>query len=302
MEKESVISSFVANRPEAIGAYGYGSGVFRQTGYSEHDNPQIDLIFLVEDLREWHLNNIRKNEDDYSLFGRAYVSMSSVDKLKGGNGITYCSPVYENGYRFKYGVMEEKDFLTYLHTWENFFVAGRFHKPVLEIKGNELEQEAINHNKRQAVLVAALLSPERISRKEFFKILCSLSYSGTPRMKVAENPHKVDNIVTGNYCILREIYELGEEFIDSNGDELIIDHSKALRHAMELPIFLLAYLYEKGYDITNIHSIKKGILYYLKEHNKKEEFSQSLETIKTNGIVRSTPYFLAKIKKRVVGK
>ena len=171
MNKKEIITSFVDARPAVVGAYGYGSGVFRQAGYEEEDIPQIDLIFLVDNLKEWHKENMKYNRDDYSLLGRIHVNVSSLKRLKGSNGITYYSQIFENGYRFKYGVMEEQDFLLFLNSWENFFIAGRFHKPILQIKGNEEEDEAISKNKRQAALVAALLAPSRLSKKDFYKIL-----------------------------------------------------------------------------------------------------------------------------------
>ena len=133
MNKKEIITSFVDARPAVVGAYGYGSGVFRQAGYEEEDIPQIDLIFLVDNLKEWHKENMKYNRDDYSLLGRIHVNVSSLKRLKGSNGITYYSQIFENGYRFKYGVMEEQDFLLFLNSWENFFIAGRFHKPILQI-------------------------------------------------------------------------------------------------------------------------------------------------------------------------
>lgn len=300
MDKNSVIQAFVDNRPEALGAYGYGSGVFKQVGYDSSDKPQIDLIFLVDDLRAWHLENMETNRDDYTFSGRVFINFSNVKKLKGNNRITYYSHIQENGYRFKYGVMEEEDFLSFLESWDNFFIAGRFHKPVMQIKSNEREIEAINKNKEQALLVAAILAPSVISKKNFFKIICNLSYAGSPRMKVAENPNKVNNIVDGCYEKLARIYSLNNDYISEFKDGYVhISHSKALSHVFELPLGLLSYLIDNGYDVTNVFHVRKGIVKYLEEHNKQEELAQSIDGIKTNGIVRSTPYLLAKVKKRI---
>jgi len=302
MNKKVILEKFVANRPEAIGAYGYGSGVFSQEGYKDTDNPQIDIIFLVEDLIDWHKENMRINGTDYSIMGKHFLRTSDIEDIKGKNRITYFSHINENGFRFKYGVMEEKDFLLFLNSWQNFFVPGRFQKPVLKIIGSEEEDNAIEYNKRQAMLVTALISPTITNRFEFFRLLCSLSYNGTLRMVIAENPNKVFNIVEGNYDRLNEIYSLPEDYIETDGDLLLIKHTKALKHVKELPIGLLTYLYKNGYDFSNVFSVRHGIFDFLKEHNKAEEISQTIEGIKTNGIVRSAPYLAAKVKKRVVGK
>jgi len=302
MDKKQIISTFVQNRPEALGAYGYGSGVFRQVGYDQSDNPQIDLIFLVSDLKAWHHENMKMNREDYSFTGRVYVCFSNIEKLKGNNRITYYSQIYENGYRFKYGVMEEMDFLSFLYSWDNFFIAGRFQKPTLQIKGNPIEEAAIKKNQEQALLVAALLAPNIIPVKEFYKIICNLSYAGTLRMYVAENPHKVENIVNGSYERFNSIYNLNTDYMkEMDNGTVIINHDKALKHVEELPIGLFTYLYENDYDFTNLYAIRYGISTYLNEHNKAEEIAQTFDSIKTNGISRSTPYLLAKVKKRVSG-
>ena len=39
-------------------AAGYGSGVARQNGYGTDAKPQVDILFAVDDLREWHIQNL----------------------------------------------------------------------------------------------------------------------------------------------------------------------------------------------------------------------------------------------------
>ena len=68
------IKEFVENRPEVIAAYGYGSGVFKQSGYNQNEQKQIDLIFVVDDLKKWHLANIEKNPNDYSYIGKYFFN------------------------------------------------------------------------------------------------------------------------------------------------------------------------------------------------------------------------------------
>ena len=83
---------------------------------------------------------------------------------------------------------------------------------------------------------------------------------------------------------------------------LKIDHDLILRHVKELPVGLLTYMYENNYDVTSLMDLRKAITLYLAEHNKKEEIYQTIDSIKTNGVVRSTPYLLAKVSKRITGK
>lgn len=48
-------------------AMAYGSGVFKQTGYTQKDKQMIDLVFGVDSTFDWHTLNLKKNSSDYSL-------------------------------------------------------------------------------------------------------------------------------------------------------------------------------------------------------------------------------------------
>ena len=61
LEKEQAIKNFINKRPKCDIAFGYGSGVFAQKGYTSTDTPQIDLILGVEDFNAWHQENIKNN-------------------------------------------------------------------------------------------------------------------------------------------------------------------------------------------------------------------------------------------------
>lgn len=301
MDKDTAIRSFVDKRPESLGVYGYGSGVFKQVGYSLKSHPQIDVILLVDDLREWHQQNLKMNSSDYSIMGRIHVNINDLDKLKGYNKINYYSHIKDGNLYFKYGVMEEKDFISFLSTWRSIFVAGRFHKPTLEIKGNDKEHRAIEENRRQAMFVAALLSPPIVYKKEFLKTVCNLSYIGSIRMNIAENPHKVENIVNGCMDDLASLYDMNLPFISFiDNDRIFISHRIAMAHVKELPLYLVIYLYKNVYDFSSLEDIRTGIVAFFTERNKVEEYRQFMDGISTNGIVRSVPYVLSKVKKRII--
>ena len=299
MSKLEVIKEFATNRPEARGIYGYGSGVFRQASYTDKDDPQIDMIFVVDDLKKWHLRNMQMNRNDYSITGRVHLRCNTIENIKAHNKITYFSQIYENGYRFKYGVIEIQDFLNSLNTWENLFVAGRFQKPVLEIKSNDDIRNSLNYNRRKAFYIATLLSDSITTEYELLNLLCGLSYMGTIRMKIAENPNKVENIVKGSYDKLLEIYNYSEDYLIRNGDKLIIDHKKAIDKLWELPSGLLKYLNDNNVDFKDLNSIRIAIYNYFNVHNRDEEIQESIATLKTNGLKRSIPYVAAKIRKRI---
>ena len=296
------LESFVSQRPKAEAAFGYGSGVFKQNGYNSQNHPQKDVIFLVDDIKEWHLQNMDMNPKDYSLIGRVHLSRSSVEKIKGLNKITYFSHIKNDGENYKYGVIEEKDFLHNLSTWENIFVAGRFQKPILRIHSNEQVDNVISYDRECALRIACLLSPKIVSAKELLVKLCGLSYYGDTRMLFAENPNKVGNIVDGSFDILKGVYIVPKPYLEVDNLMLTINHRMILNDINYLPSALIQYLHDINIDLKSIEQVRKGIMSYIKAKNKEESFYQTLDGFKTNGVVRSVPYALAKVKKKIVRK
>ena len=293
------IKQFVMNRPKVVAAYGYGSGVFKQVGYNDKDKPQIDLIFVVKDLKKWHQENIKLNPKDYSFTGKLYFKHASTKKLKGNTGITYLSNIKNNGSLYKYGTIEEKDLLRYLDTWESFYLPGRFQKRLLPIIESKKITD-INSKNREKVLYTALLTMPSDKNKliDVYTQICGLSYLGDTRMKFAENPRKVLNIVEASFDSFNEMYSKYNTYFKINkNDEIKIDYKALEKDIDKLPKSLLDYIgYEKSNDLE---LVKKKILEYLEKHNKEESSKQTLKGLKTNGPVRSIKYALAKISKKI---
>ena len=277
------IKEFLNERPEVVAAFGYGSGVFKQLGYDSKEKPQIDLILIVNDMKLWHKENIKKNPKDYSFIGRNFFLNSSIDEIKGITGITYQSNIEYKGHLFKYGIIEYGDFVRHMQTWDSFYVPGRFQKPILTIKSNNFIDELILQNRRNACKVG-LLCLNNKDLKDLYLTICNLSYSGDTRMKVAENPKKVDNIVGASYDKFNEMYNFNDLY-QKNGErieyEIDID---------ELPSSLEKYIKD--------NRTKEKVMEYLSDLNRKESSLQTMKGIKTNGIVKSLRYGLAKVLKR----
>lgn len=299
-DKQSIIRSFVEERPKSEAIYGYGSGVFKQI---ENSNPQIDLIFIVDDLKEWHQENIEYNRKDYSYIGKIHLSLDSIKSIKGHNNITYFSNIQKGENRFKYGVIEVEDFTKSLTTWNNTFISGRFHKPVLAIKEEKNISHAIDINRKYALAITSLLSPSLTNRLEFLQTLCSLSYIGDTRMLLAENPYKVSNIVLSNYSDLSYIYLNENMYLTITENDILINHYHILKNIeMYLPSSLIDFLAENNTNLNEISEVRNNILKYIIQHNRVESYHQTLEGFSTNGIIRSIPYILAKIDKRLNGQ
>lgn len=297
MENTQNIKKFVKNRPKVVAAYGYGSGVFKQSGYTDKDKPQIDLILVVDDLKKWHLENIKKNPRDYSFTGKLFFKYASVSKLKGLTGITYLSNIKEDGSIYKYGTIEKNDLVSYLETWNSFYLPGRFQKRILPIIDSK-EIEVANEKNRNAVLLVALLTLPMNRNKliDVYTGICGLSYLGDTRMKFAENPRKVLNIVEGSYDSLNEIYGKECPYFKILKDEKIeIAREKIIKDISLLPSGLLEYLENE----KDLQVVRKKIISYFTELNKKESSKQTLKGLFTNGIIRSIQYASKKVMKKI---
>lgn len=294
------ILKFINKRPKVKGAYGYGSGVFKQSGYTEKDKPQIDLILVVDNLKEWHNENMKLNSKDYSLTGKMYFKTKSNSKLKDITGITYLSNIEEDGKLFKYGTIEEKDLLKYLETWESFYLPGRFQKTNLPIIESNKIKKANELNRKNALYTALLTLKEKDNKLiDIYTQICGLSYLGDTRMKFAENPRKVLNIVEGSYDKFKEIYGTGNEYFKVDKKENIkINYDILLKDINNLPKSLYEYI-EEVVKTGDIDLIREKILEYFTNLNKKESTKQTIKGLFTNGIVRSIRYAYQKVLKKI---
>ena len=73
---------YLGKLPEYDFAITYGSGVFKQIGYSEkdHKNAMLDVIIGVRDPIEWHRVNMQLNPEHYSFFH--HLGSSTIAKLE----------------------------------------------------------------------------------------------------------------------------------------------------------------------------------------------------------------------------
>ena len=297
MNKE--IEEFVKKRPKVIAAYGYGSGVFKQSGYTSKDKPQIDLIFVVDDLKKWHIENMELNKKDYSITGRHFFKIASIDKLKGNTGITYVSNIKENGSIFKYGTIELKDLVYYLKTWKSFYLPGRFQKTIYPIIETDELKKLIEKNREDALLLSTYLQDKKeVTKKDILVTLCGLSYLGDTRMRFAENPRKVLNIVEGSFNEYDKMYKLKKDYTESiSSDEIIINQEQVKKGIEKLPKSLVNYI---GFDIIEKDEvIKAKIIEYFENLNKVESSTQTIKGIYTNGICRSIKYASKKVLKKI---
>ncbi|KAL6942749.1 Mitochondrial translocator assembly and maintenance protein 41 [Hanseniaspora osmophila] len=194
-------------------AFGYGSGVFEQKGYSnsKEEKPQIDMIFGVMHPNHWHALNMRANPNHYSSL--KYFGSEFVAKFQEIGAGIYFNPFADiNGHQVKYGVVSMERLLKDLATWDSFYLAGRLQKPVKVLK-NDLRVQYWNQlNLKAAATISKHITLTKnngvFDEFKFYENLTGLSYLGDIRYKIgAENPKKIQNIVSKNLENFRYYYK-----------------------------------------------------------------------------------------------
>ena len=226
---QKVVEGVSNQLPDILYGFGYGSAVIPQQGYQYTQNdqndqngleeapkapemPLVDLIFVVEDLKQWHIDNLAENTQHYSglplYWGASFINFCSKNIFP----ITFYPAItLENGIKVKYGTITKSDFLADLSTWELMTVAGRLHKPIKDLKlpPDEL-LDAMHQNREMAFYYALDSLKGNQSLEELDPILekiVSLSYIGDIRFSLkAENSNKVANIVRGSHPQLTDLY------------------------------------------------------------------------------------------------
>ncbi|KAM0749921.1 Mmp37-domain-containing protein [Meredithblackwellia eburnea MCA 4105] len=204
-ELESVVNSFKA--PVRY-AFAYGSGVFRQKGYTESDKPLLDFVFAVSHPSHWHAVNMAQNPHHYSPLMR-FLGSDAVAWMqeKGlGASVWFNVDVEVEGKTVKYGCISIDALCRDMLDWDTLYISGRTHKPVKILQDDARVRLANQVNLASAMRTSLLLLPESFTEYELFETIAGLSYRGDFRMAVGENPRKVRNIVDAQLDAFRGLY------------------------------------------------------------------------------------------------
>lgn len=292
--------------------FGYGSGVFSQ-GSSANSKPrQIDMVFGVDNAAKWHAQNLEQNPHHYS--GLKYLGSDVVGMVQNkiGAGVYYNPFVRFGKNDVKYGVVELETLRRDLTQWETLYLAGRMQKPVRIVKDEPSISFAQQKNLKAAMSTALLLLPTNFSEFELYMKIAAVSYMGDVRMAFAENPMKVQNIVTNQFDMFRRLYlPLMEELevkslasTEVNENDKVGPLSKGLplsqpeRHyaklVTHLPKRFGAMVTKKNTGEVRQLRVSNAIARIIKWPS----FTQSIKGVLTAGINRSVVYSLAKLRKR----
>lgn len=299
-------------------AFAYGSGVFKQKGYTSQKT-MIDLVFATRNSNLWHKQNLERNSHHYSFL--KYFGSTNITKIQRlGAGVYYNPMVKIDNQEYKYGVIDVKDLIQDLTEWKTLYISGRLHKPVSILQEDEEILAHQSNNLSFAILCSLLFLPKEFTLEQLFTEITSLSYRGDTRMHFGENKNKVNNIVCTNIPHFTKLYNpviANCKFIEQIGEDMFRQEMSIEARCellSKLPAHLLQIIREISIKRGLIkHDSKEWISELVMHHNsitisqivhdsiKKINFSSSTsQTIKgffSAGFTKSIVYAFAKIKK-----
>ena len=148
------------------------SAVFQQHGNSPMGTNMLDFVFAVDDPKEWHKENMKRNWKHYSSL--KYLGSNYVSKIQNNFGarVYYNTLVQCENRLIKYGVISVSSLINDLLDWETLYVSGgcisqlRFLLKRLHLL---IFGQAIATNLQSAVHTALLLLPEEFTEEALFQ-------------------------------------------------------------------------------------------------------------------------------------
>lgn len=307
MDKNSIqdrIMDFVNILPEVKSVKAYGSSIAFQAGYKESEKKQVDLIVIVDDIKEFYTKSLKINSYMYNLVPKLYFTLADTKDLKSSASICYTSNIEYKNDTFKMGVIEKEDVIDDLLNWKTFYIAGRFQKEIFTAISDEQIERANEINKQNALTIALLmLDKEKPTTIDLYETLCSLSYMGDSRKKFkAEDPNKVKKLASGSKEFFdREYRDKTNIFMEKENGTLFIDYKMLLKKIDNLPTNLKDEIYNTINSnksmLENLKNIRKIIRKYLTTIISTSSKGQTMKGLLTTGPINSVSYVYAKLKK-----
>ena len=298
------IVDFIGTIPQPVSVKAYGSSIAYQSGYSDNEKKQVDLIVIVDDIKKFYKENLKMNKYMYKLTPQIYFRCASSKNLRKHASICYTTHIDYGIDTYKMGVIEKQDVIDDLLNWKTFYIAGRFQKEMFTAISDPEIEKANEVNKKNALTAALLLlDKENPTLDDLYRQICSLSYMGDNRNSFkAEDPNKIKKLASGSKDHFDREYRDKTDLFTVNEDNTInIDYPKVFEAMKELP----ENLYERiqgSLDVTvsdeeNLGVIRDSITGYLTEIIKSSSHGQTRKGILTTGPKNSISYALEKLKK-----
>lgn len=297
MTNIEIINSLKQSMPESITAIGYGSGVFKQTGYQENEKPDKDVILVVDDFKQFLIDDYEMNPEHFSKDFNKNILYKRKEKTNFYNNLG-CLKLIHNGIHFKVMVVSKSALEYDLKTWKYFGMAGRLSKPILyqDIPAN-LEKAIIKNRENMLITSLLLNSEDKLNKIKLYETISKITYLYDFRTIFhAERKTKSSDIVGGSLQFFENEY--GENPLARINNDIVYN-----THPIELIDSLPSNLKNTIYSEFN----KKHVMTYdelsqvIENYFKKTNFTNSIRFALSSGAILgvkgSAEHVLQKFKK-----
>ena len=297
MTNIETINSLKQSMPKSIAAIGYGSGIFKQTGYQENEKPDKDVILVVDDFKQFLIEDYEMNPEHFSKDFNKNILYKKNEKTNFYNNLG-CLKLNHNGIHFKVMVVSKSALEYDLKTWKYFGMAGRLSKPILYQDMPANLEKAIIKNRENMLITSLLLNSEdKLNKIKLYETISKITYLYDFRTIFhAEKKTKSSDIVGGSLQFFENEY--GENPIARINDDIVYN-----THPIELIDSLPSNLKNTIYSEFN----KKNVMTYeelsqiIENYFKKTNFTNSIRFALSSGAILgvkgSAQHVLQKFKK-----
>lgn len=297
MTNIETINSLKQSMPKSIAAIGYGSGIFKQTGYQENEKPDKDVILVVDDFKQFLIEDYEMNPEHFSKDFNKNILYKKNEKTNFYNNLG-CLKLNHNGIHFKVMVVSKSALEYDLKTWKYFGMAGRLSKPILYQDMPANLEKAIIKNRENMLITSLLLNSEdKLNKIKLYETISKITYLYDFRTIFhAEKKTKSSDIVGGSLQFFENEY--GENPIARINDDIVYN-----THPIELINSLPSNLKNTIYSEFN----KKPVMSYeelsqiIENYFKKTNFTNSIRFALSSGAILgvkgSAQHVLQKFKK-----
>ena len=295
MDNLEIIEKLKNDLPQVLAVIGYGSGIYKQTGYNQNEKPDKDVIIVTEDFKDFLIEDYEKNPHHFSDDFDKHILIKKKEKDKFYSNVG-CLKFYHNNIHFKAMIISKKALEEDLKTWKYFGMSGRLTKPILYGNISQELDKAIQNNRNNILITALLLNKQNtLTPNELYNTISKITYMYDFRTILpGEKKSKAKDIVNGAYNFFEQTY--GTSLLIQRRRNIIYNNHP-IEYIDKLPDNLKKYIYDNLKNKEDLEKLSKIIENYFRKTNFPNSIRLALSSTATLGKKETIKHGLSKVKR-----
>ena len=295
MDNLEIIEKLKNDLPQVLAVIGYGSGIYKQTGYNQNEKPDKDVIIVTEDFKDFLIEDYEKNPHHFSDDFDKHILIKKKEKDKFYSNVG-CLKFYHNNIHFKAMIISKKALEEDLKTWKYFGMSGRLTKPILYGNISQDLDKAIQNNRNNILITALLLNKQNtLTPNELYNTISKITYMYDFRTILpGEKKSKAKDIVNGAYNFFEQTY--GTSLLIQRKSNIIYNNHP-IEYIDKLPDNLKKYIYDNLKNKEDLEKLSKIIENYFRKTNFPNSIRLALSSTATLGKKETIKHGLSKVKR-----